>query len=75
MEVDVPWTAQPWVPEHAGISQLRDASRACRHCDRIVATVHPSSLLRAPDEETRHRETARFVDDLRVVARFLHSGK
>src|SRR5499433_1157238 len=28
----------------------------------VVATVHPSSLLRAPDEETRHRETTRFVD-------------
>ncbi len=37
----------------------------------VVATVHPSSLLRAPDDETRRRETARFVDDLRVVARLL----
>jgi DNA polymerase len=34
----------------------------------VTATVHPSSLLRAPDEETRHRETARFIDDLRAVA-------
>jgi DNA polymerase len=33
----------------------------------VMATVHPSSLLRAPDEETRRRETKRFVDDLRVV--------
>jgi uracil-DNA glycosylase family protein len=33
-----------------------------------VATVHPSSLLRAPDQETRRRETARFVDELRMVA-------
>jgi DNA polymerase len=37
----------------------------------VVATVHPSSLLRAPDEDTRRRETARFVDDLRSVARRL----
>jgi uracil-DNA glycosylase family protein len=37
----------------------------------VLATVHPSSLLRAPDEETRHRETERFVDDLRLVARRL----
>jgi uracil-DNA glycosylase family protein len=35
--------------------------------DRTVATVHPSSLLRAPDEETRAREYAKFVDDLRVA--------
>ena len=37
----------------------------------VLATVHPSALLRAPDEETRHRETQRFVDDLRVVAEVL----
>ncbi len=40
----------------------------------VMATVHPSSLLRAPDEETRHRERARFVDDLRLVARALSSS-
>jgi len=34
----------------------------------VLATVHPSAILRAPDAETRHRETARFVDDLRLVA-------
>jgi uracil-DNA glycosylase len=39
----------------------------------VMATVHPSSLLRAPDEETRHRETRRFIDDLRKVARALSS--
>ena len=39
----------------------------------VLATVHPSSLLRAPDDETRQRETARFIDDLRAVARALRS--
>jgi uracil-DNA glycosylase family protein len=39
----------------------------------VLATVHPSSLLRAPDDETRRRETKRFVDDLRVAARALKS--
>jgi uracil-DNA glycosylase len=34
----------------------------------VTATVHPSSILRAPDEEARRRERALFVDDLRVVA-------
>ena len=37
----------------------------------VLATVHPSSLLRAPDEETRHRETERFIDDLRQARRAL----
>ena len=41
----------------------------------MMATVHPSSLLRAPDDETRHRETARFIDDLRVVSRLLQQRK
>jgi len=38
---------------------------AARH---IVATVHPSSILRAPDEPTLHREMQLFIKDLRVVA-------
>jgi uracil-DNA glycosylase len=38
----------------------------------IIATVHPSSILRAPDEESRHAEMARFIDDLRVVAAHIH---
>jgi len=37
----------------------------------VLATVHPSSLLRAPDAETRHRETERFIADLRLVVRAL----
>ena len=36
---------------------------------RVVTTVHPSSLLRQPDEETRRREYALFVEDLRVALR------
>ncbi len=39
-----------------------------------IATVHPSSLLRAPDEETRRQETERFVEDLRKVAKLLSEG-
>jgi uracil-DNA glycosylase len=33
-----------------------------------MATVHPSALLRAPDEQTREREIRRFVEDFRKVA-------
>jgi len=32
---------------------------------KVMATVHPSSLLRQPDEESREREYASFVSDLR----------
>ena len=34
---------------------------------RVLATVHPSSLLRQPDEESREREYNHFVADLRVA--------
>jgi uracil-DNA glycosylase family protein len=39
----------------------------------VLATVHPSSILRAPDDETRRLEMKRFTDDLRKVARSLQS--
>ena len=35
----------------------------------VLATVHPSSILRAPDDDTRRMEMERFVDDLRKVAK------
>ena len=34
----------------------------------LMATVHPSSILRAPDDETRRLEYRRFVDDLKKLA-------
>ena len=36
---------------------------------RVLATVHPSSLLRRPDEESRQREYEQFVVDLRTARR------
>ena len=38
---------------------------------RVLATVHPASLLRAPDELTRREGMARFIEDLAVVAAVL----
>jgi uracil-DNA glycosylase len=34
----------------------------------VTATVHPSSILRAPDEDARKEEMRRFVEDLRMVS-------
>lgn len=36
-----------------------------------MATVHPSSILRSPDDKTRHEETARFIEDLRKIHKLL----
>jgi uracil-DNA glycosylase len=35
---------------------------------RVTATVHPSSILRAPDEQSRRVEMRLFVRDLKWVA-------
>ena len=37
----------------------------------MTATVHPSSILRAPDDETRELEMRAFVHDLKRVAQHL----
>ena len=38
-----------------------------------IATVHPSSILRAQDED-RERELAAFVDDLAAIKRFVETA-
>jgi DNA polymerase len=35
---------------------------------RVIATVHPSSILRAPDEDRRRAEMRLFVRDLKRIA-------
>jgi DNA polymerase len=37
----------------------------------VMATVHPSSILRAPDDETRQLESRRFIDDLKKLAKVI----
>ncbi|HEY6006075.1 MAG TPA: UdgX family uracil-DNA binding protein [Anaeromyxobacter sp.] len=39
----------------------------------VIATVHPSSILRAPDDETRRTEHARLVEDLEALAAALRA--
>ncbi len=41
----------------------------------VVATVHPSSILRAPDDDTRREEMKRFVEDLARVAEVLRTSQ
>jgi uracil-DNA glycosylase len=38
---------------------------------KVTATVHPSAILRAPDDEARRLEMRRFVADLETVAALL----
>ena len=47
--------------------ELEDGTRA-------LVTVHPSYLLRLPDEDARAREYERFVEDLRIAAGVLNKA-
>jgi DNA polymerase len=53
------------------VSQRRGELVPSPLAPKVIATVHPSSILRAPDDETRRLETQRFVDDLKQVAKAL----
>jgi uracil-DNA glycosylase family protein len=54
------------------VTQKRGQLLSFGAAEHILATVHPSSILRAPDETARHQEYKSFVADLSVVARLLH---
>jgi DNA polymerase len=65
--------AQALLGKQFKVTQHRGTFISSSLAPLVMATVHPSSLLRAPDEETRREETRRFIDDLRTVARALSS--
>jgi DNA polymerase len=41
---------------------------------KALVTVHPSYLLRLPDEDAKAREYQRFVDDLKIAAALLRKS-
>lgn len=53
------------------VTQHRGELLACELAPFVMATVHPSSILRAPDEESRHAELKMFIADLKKAARHM----
>ena len=53
------------------VTQMRGRILAHPAAGKVMATVHPSSILRAPDDDARHRELELFIRDLRVIAPLL----
>jgi DNA polymerase len=53
------------VTQHRG--ELLDSDLAAM----VTATIHPSAILRAPDDRTRTAEREAFAEDLRVLAQAL----
>jgi DNA polymerase len=56
------------------LTQHRGEWIASRLAARILATIHPSAILRAPDGEARLEAKRGFVADLRLVAAQLERG-
>jgi uracil-DNA glycosylase len=51
------------------VTRQRGKVLSSKLAPRVLATVHPSSLLRQPDEDSREREYKPFVADLRAASR------
>lgn len=65
--------AQALLGKEFRVSQRRGEFVESELAEHVVATVHPSSILRAPDDATRREEMKRFVEDLKKVAKVMRS--
>lgn len=57
------------------VTQHRGEWLSSEIAPNVLATVHPSSILRAPDAESRHEKMRKFVDDLKVAAQLIRVEK
>jgi uracil-DNA glycosylase len=55
------------------LTQSRGRPLDSELAELVVATIHPSAILRARDDESRQAQRRAFTDDLRVVAKTLAS--
>jgi len=59
--------AQSLLGKQFRVTKQRGEWIASRWAPRVMATVHPSAILRAPDDAARHAEMERFVADLKHI--------
>src|SRR5215467_5483364 len=64
--------AQALLGKSFSVTRQRGQKVASSLAENVMATVHPSSILRAPDEDARHEQMRAFVRDLKNVARLVH---
>jgi DNA polymerase len=55
------------------LMQQRGTLQTSAHGERVVATIHPSAVLRQQDSEGRRQMLEMLVDDLRTARRLLKS--
>jgi DNA polymerase len=63
--------AQALISSSFKVTQQRGKLIPSNLAPHVMATVHPSSILRAPDEAARERERKLFVADLRAAAKVI----
>jgi DNA polymerase len=63
--------AQTLLGRNIRITQIRGQLSPSPLARYVVATLHPSAVLRAPDDPSRHAAMAHLVGDLTAVARLL----
>jgi DNA polymerase len=63
--------AQALVGRHVKVTQDRGKPLESELAPVVMVTVHPSSILRAPDEDARAEAYRGFLADLKEVARFM----
>jgi DNA polymerase len=64
-------SAQALLGRDFRVSVTRGEFVASPLAEYVTATVHPSSILRAPDAQARHAARLQFVEDLKKVAAVL----
>lgn len=67
--------AQSLLGKSFRVSTRRGRKTSAPFADAVFATVHPSSVLRAPDARAREAARRAFVADLKKVARFVGTGE
>ncbi len=64
--------AQAIIARDFKVSRQRGKLVSSELAPSVMATVHPSSILRAPDQEKRRAERKKFVADLKAIAKIIH---
>jgi uracil-DNA glycosylase family protein len=63
--------AQALLGKDFRVTKMRGKWVDSDHAKKMIATIHPSAILRAPDREARERQYKEFVSDLSVIAKVL----
>jgi uracil-DNA glycosylase len=66
--------AQSLLGREFRVSQQRGQLVESALAPYVIATVHPSSILRAQDQDSRHLQMEAFINDLKKVAQLLKTS-